>query len=95
MPKAKKSAFSDLLNAAGNSGEDIENSPASQEITPVSSKNTEGKRSNSDYRQTSIYVKKDLHRKLIRHLEDSGYNGDFSDWIENCMENTIAQSTKK
>ena len=54
----------------------------------VSSKNggkKEGKRSHPDYRQTTVYVRKDVHRKLMRILEDSGYKGDFSDWIEECM----------
>lgn len=44
-----------------------------------------GKRQDPNYRQTSIYVHKDLHRKVTRLLEDEGYEKDFSDWIEECM----------
>lgn len=57
----------------------------------ISSKNT-GKRSHPDYRQTTVYVRKDLHRKLSRLLEDSDYNGDFSDWIERQMLTEIAKN---
>lgn len=44
-----------------------------------------GKSKNPAYRQTSIYVRKDLHRAVTRLLEDEEYEGDFSDWIEDCM----------
>jgi hypothetical protein len=51
-----------------------------------SRKNAEtGKSKNPDYRQTTIYVHKDVQRKLIRLLEDQGYKGDFSNWVEECM----------
>lgn len=76
------SIFKDLLNNARN--EDVE--PSIEE--KVSSKNLikrEGKRSHPDYRQTTIYINKDLHRKIMRKLEDSGYSGDFSQWIEDAM----------
>lgn len=71
------SIFKDLLNNA-------RNDEPEKEPEEVSSKKI-GKRSHPDYKQTTVYVRKDVHRKLIRILEDSGYKGDFSDWIEEQM----------
>lgn len=80
------SIFKDLLNNA--------RSDEPEKEPEVSSKNggkKEGKRSHPDYRQTTVYVHKNLHRKLTRILEDSGYRGDFSQWIEEQMLNRINQ----
>jgi hypothetical protein len=57
----------------------------------ISSKNREGKRSHPDYRQTTIYIRKELHRKLMRILEDSDYQGDFSQWVEEQMLHEVSK----
>ncbi|MDJ0617016.1 MAG: hypothetical protein QNJ63_09770 [Calothrix sp. MO_192.B10] len=84
MSKNGKSVFDGLLAAAR----------AEEEVKPeVSSKKIEGsqgKRQNPEYRQTTIYIRKDLHKKVKRILEDSGFEGDFSDWVEQCMLGEIA-----
>ncbi|WDD36078.1 hypothetical protein PQG02_32275 (plasmid) [Nostoc sp. UHCC 0926] len=49
----------------------------------------QGKRSHPDYRQTTIYIDKVLHRQLLRMLEDSGFDGDFSEWVEQKMKGEI------
>ena len=66
----------------------VEAPVASEKVSPKKKKKA-GKSQNSDYRQTTIYVRKDLHRMVTRLLEDQGYNGDFSDWVEKCMISTI------
>jgi hypothetical protein len=83
------SIFKDLLNNA--------RSDEPEKEPEISSKNDEkrGKRSHPDYRQTTVYVRKDVHRKLMRILEDSGYKGDFSDWIEERMLSEINQQEKE
>jgi hypothetical protein len=58
------------------------------EIELTSSKRG-GKSSNNDYKQSTIYVRKDLHKKVIRLLEDDDYPGDFSDWVEEMMLNLM------
>lgn len=58
----------------------------------ASKKYPEGAKStNPKYRQTTIYVRKDLHRAVTRLLEDQDYEGDFSDWIEECMMSEIVK----
>ncbi|BAZ18769.1 hypothetical protein NIES4071_106540 (plasmid) [Calothrix sp. NIES-4071] len=61
---------------------------ATKKVSPRKNAET-GKSKNPDYRQTTIYVRKDLQRKLIRLLEDQEYKGDFSDWVEECMVSKI------
>jgi hypothetical protein len=55
-----------------------------QTVKKTSSKSG-GKRSDPNYRQTTIYIDKNLHRQFLRKLEDSGFEGDFSDWVEKKM----------
>ena len=54
-------------------------------------KKGKGKRSNADYRQTTIYIHDKLHRQFLRHLEDSGFDGDFSDWVELKMKELVQE----
>lgn len=75
------SIFKDLLEAAR------EDEP--QPEPEISSKKKGGKRSHPNYRQTTIYIDKVLHRQLLRMLEDSGFDGDFSEWIEQKMKGEI------
>jgi hypothetical protein len=100
MVKPKKSAFSNLLDAAkgDNSSLDEQNNSevrSQPKAEVISSKKNGGKRSDPNYRQTSIYIRNDVHKKLIRHLEDNDYPGDFSDWIQGQMESAIAKPKAK
>lgn len=58
--------------------------PANKKLS-LKKKPEVGKSKDPNYRQTTIYVHKSLHRKVVRMLEDQDYEGDFSDWIEECM----------
>lgn len=58
--------------------------PTNKELS-LKKKPEVGKSKDPNYRQTTIYVHKTLHRKVVRMLEDQDYEGDFSDWIEECM----------
>jgi len=78
------SMFDGLLNAAR--GQEQEQEP---QKVDTSSQKKGGKRSHRDYRQTTIYVNKVIHRKLLRLLEDSGFEGDFSDWVEQKMKHDL------
>lgn len=60
-----------------------------QHFQPELNKQGQGKRSHPNYRQTTIYIDKVLHRQLLRSLEDSGFDGDFSEWIEQKMKGEI------
>jgi hypothetical protein len=100
MTKTKKSAFSNLLDAAKGDISDVDGQNNSEvrsqpKAEVISSKKSGGKRSDPRYRQTSIYIRNDVHKKLIRHLEDSEYPGDFSDWIQEQMESAIAKPKGK
>ena len=55
----------------------------------------QGKRSHPNYRQTTIYIDKVLHRQLLRMLEDSGFDGDFSEWIEQKMKGEIESQKER
>jgi hypothetical protein len=61
-----------------------------QTVSKTNNKN-KGKRSNPDYRQTTIYVHEKLHRQFLRYLEDSGFDGDFSDWVELKMRELVQE----
>lgn len=76
-----KSVFEGLLSAAKQEPKD------EPKLSPnvTDSQSNLGKRQRDDYRQTTIYVNIKLQKKVKRLLEDSGFNGDFSDWIEQCM----------
>jgi hypothetical protein len=63
----------------------VQKAPVTNEQVSSKKITETGKSKNPDYRQTTIYVNKDIQRKLIRLLEDQGYKGDFSDWVEECM----------
>ena len=45
--------------------------------------------SHPNYRQTTIYIDKVLHRQLLRSLEESDFEGDFSEWVEQKMKGEI------
>ncbi|MBN3947049.1 MAG: hypothetical protein HWQ38_11395 [Nostoc sp. NMS7] len=43
----------------------------------------------------SIYIDKVLHRQMLRMLEDSGFDGDFSEWIEQKMKGEIESQEER
>ncbi|MEH2293962.1 hypothetical protein [Nostoc sp.] len=51
--------------------------------------------SHPNYRQTTIYIDKVLYRHLLRSLEDSGFDGDFSKWVEQKMKSEIESQEKR
>lgn len=91
--------------AIGDAARSISDTPQeqTQEVQPtptvesqpqtVSKANTKakGKRSDPEYRQTTIYVRDKLHRLFLRYLEDSGFDGDFSDWVELKMRELVQE----
>lgn len=84
-----KSVFEGLLSAAK------QESKVEPELSPntTDSQANLGKRQRNGYRQTTIYVNKKLQTKVKRILEDTGFNGDFSDWVEECMR-ALVKDTK-
>lgn len=67
------SIFKDLLDAAR------EDEP--QPEPEISSKKKGGKRSHPDYRQTTIYINKQIEKKMKAAFLEDGVE-DFSQWIE-------------
>ncbi|GBE95663.1 hypothetical protein [Nostoc cycadae] len=65
--------------------------PQPKTVSKGSAKVKSGKRSDPDYRQTTIYVHDKLHRKFLRHLEDTNFDGDFSDWVETKMRELVRE----
>jgi hypothetical protein len=45
-----------------------------------------GKRSNPDYEQTTVFLKKATKKKAIRFLEDSGQKPDLSDLLQSLLD---------
>ncbi|MBC1237583.1 hypothetical protein [Nostoc sp. 2RC] len=64
--------------------------PQPKTVSKASAKG-KGKRSDPEYRQTTIYVRDKLHRQFLRYLEDSGFDGDFSDWVELKMRELVQE----
>ena len=64
-------------------------------VSKKTSSKGQGKRSHPNYRQTTIYIDKVLHRQLLRVLEDSGFEGDFSEWVEQKMKGEIESQEKR
>lgn len=82
-----KSVFEGLLSAAK------EKPKTEPKLSPnvTDSQANLGKRQRNGYRQTTIYVDKNLQKKVKRILEDEEFHGDFSDWIEECMKQKITE----
>jgi hypothetical protein len=71
------SIFKDLLDAAR------EDEP--QPEPEISSKKKGGKRSHPDYRQTTIYINKQIEKRMKTAFLEDGVE-DFSQWIEERIE---------
>ncbi|MBG1271123.1 hypothetical protein [Nostoc sp. WHI] len=57
----------------------------SQPDPEISSKKKGGKRSHPDYRQTTIYINKQIEKKMKAAFLEDGVE-DFSQWIEERIE---------
>ncbi|OCQ92267.1 hypothetical protein BCD64_00180 [Nostoc sp. MBR 210] len=91
---SKKNLFAAIGDAARSTATPQKQTKEIQQAPIVTKANTKakaGKRSDPDYRQTTIYVRDKLHRQFLRHLEDSGFDGDFSDWVELKMREEIKE----
>ena len=42
-----------------------------------------------------LYIDKVLHRQLLRMLEDSGFDSDFSEWVEQKMKDEIESQEER
>lgn len=49
-----------------------------------------GKRSDPDYEQTTVFLKKETKRAAIRQLEDSGQKPDLSDLLQSLLAKYIS-----
>jgi hypothetical protein len=90
---SKKNPFAAIGDAARSPQQQPETEPTPESQPQVIKKTSKGsgKRSDPSYRQTTIYIDKNLHRQFLRKLEDSGFNGDFSDWIEMKMKAEVQE----
>ncbi len=78
------SMFDDLLNAARGKEQVTQPEPE------ISSKKKGGKRSHPDYRQTTIYINKQLEKKMKAAFLEDGIE-DFSQWIEEQIEEWLQE----
>lgn len=78
--KDKKNVFAAISDAARSVQDD---EPQSE--PEISSKKKGGKRSHPDYRQTTIYINKQIEKKMKAAFLEDGVE-DFSQWIEERIE---------
>ncbi|MBC6434684.1 hypothetical protein FM036_31060 [Nostoc sp. HG1] len=79
--KDKKNVFAAISDAA-RSVQDDEPEP---DQSKISSKKKAGKRSHPDYRQTTIYINKQIEKKMKAAFLEDGVE-DFSQWVEERIE---------
>ncbi len=53
--------------------------------------NTKGKSSDDDYKQASVYVRKDTHKLVTKALVDEDY--DFSDLVQSLLDGWLKERT--
>ena len=68
-------------------------SPPAPASAPASKKGRNGKSSDPNYSQFSVYLRKTLRKKVGRALDDEDAGQDFSNLVESLLEQWIASRT--
>lgn len=88
QPKANN-RFADLLGARDT--DQPENNSAEAESEADTTPRRKGKRLNKEYVQISAYVRKDTHKKVKAALIFDEESGDFSDLMEQLLQEWLAR----